>query len=139
MLKINENIAIEKKELKFRSLKSSGPGGQNINKNSTAISLHFDVLNSRSLSNEIKYKLLHKPNKYVTKSGKIIIKVKTYKSQIKNKSEAILRLITYMKNSMGIKKKRIKTLPKISSIKKRLNDKRKNSIKKELRKKPGYE
>ena len=139
MLKINENIAIEKKELKYRSLKSSGPGGQNINKNSTAISLHFDVLNSRSLSNEIKYKLLHKPNKYVTKSGKIIIKVKTYKSQIKNKSEAILRLITYMKNSMGIKKKRIKTLPKISSIKKRLNDKRKNSIKKELRKKPGYE
>ena len=101
MLKINENIAIKSKELKYRSIKSSGPGGQNINKNSTAISLHFDISNSSSLSNEIKYKLLNRPNKYLTKTGKVIIKVNTYKSQNKNKSEAILRLITYFKDSIA--------------------------------------
>tara|TARA_Y100000768_G_C23484400_1_gene454064 strand:- start:5 stop:424 length:420 start_codon:yes stop_codon:yes gene_type:complete len=139
MLKINENIVITSKELKFRPLKSSGPGGQNINKNSTAISLIFDISKSRFLNNDIKHKLLNKPNKYLTKSGKIIIKVNTYKSQKRNKSEAILRLITYFKNVMDKQKKRIKTSPKISAIEKRLDDKRQNSFKKKLRKKPNYE
>ena len=139
MLKINENIAIKSKEIKYRSIKSSWPGGQNINKNSTAISLHFDISNSSSLSNEIKYKLLNRPNKYLTKSGKVIIKVNTYKSQNKNKSEAISRLIRYFDNAIEHKKKRIKTSPKISSIEKRLNDKRKKSLKKKSRQKPKYE
>ena len=139
MLKINKNILIRSKELKYKSMKSSGSGGQNINKNSTAISLHFDISNSSSLSNEIKYKLLNKPNKYLTKSGKVIIKVNTYKSQNKNKSEAISRLIRYFDNAMVHKKKRIKTSPRISSIEKRLNDKRKKSLKKKSRRKPKYE
>ena len=138
-LKINENIAIRSKEIKYKSIKSSGPGGQNINKKSTAISLHFDISNSKSLSNEIKAKLLKRPNKYLTKSGNIIIKVNTYKSQNKNKSEAIFRLNTYFKNAMKEKKSRIKTSPKKSSNEKRLNDKRKKSFKKKLRKKPKYE
>ena len=81
MLKINENILIKSKELKFRSIKSSGPGGQNINKNSSAISVIFDIYNSKSLPDDIKHKLLNRPNKYLTKSGKIMIKVNTYKSQ----------------------------------------------------------
>ena len=102
-------------------------------------SRHFDISNSRSLSDEIKYKLLNRPNKYLTKSGKVIIKVNTYKSQNKNKSEAISRLIRYFDNAMVHKKKRIKTSPKISSIEKRLNDKRKKSLKKKSRQKPKYE
>ena len=139
MLKINEKILIRRKELKYKSIKSSGRGGQNINKNSTAISLQFDITNSKSLPRNIKDKLLNKPNKYLTKSGKIIIKVNTYKSQNKNKSEAIARLITYFKNALSHKKNRIKTSPKKSSIEKRLDDKRKNSFKKRLRKKPNFE
>ena len=139
MLNVNKNVVIKSKELKYKSIKSSGPGGQNINKNSTAISLQFDILNSRSLSDQIKEKLLRKPNKYLTKTGKVIIKVNTYKSQNKNKSEAILRLITYFKDSIAHKKKRIGTLPKKSSAEKRLKDKRENSLKKKLRAKPNYE
>tara|TARA_Y100000996_G_C22269499_1_gene539395 strand:+ start:82 stop:501 length:420 start_codon:yes stop_codon:yes gene_type:complete len=139
MYRINEKIQIRNKEIRFRSIKSSGPGGQNINKNSTAISLHFDISNSMSISDETKDILLRQKNKYLTKSGKIIIKVKTYKSQNKNKSEAILRLISYLKNAMTDKKKRIVTSPKRSSIEKRLNNKRKNGLKKRLRKKPYYE
>ena len=139
MLKINEKILIRRKELKYKTIKSSGSGGQNINKNSTAISLQFDISNSRSLSHDIKDKLLNRPNKYLTKSGKIIIKVNTYKSQNKNKSEAIARLITYFNNVLANKKNRIETSPKKSSIEKRLNDKRKNSFKKRLRKKPNFE
>ena len=139
MLKINEKILIRRKELKYKSIKSSGSGGQNINKNSTAISLQFDISNSRSLSHDIKDKLLNRPNKYLTKSGKIIIKVNTYKSQNKNKSEGIARLTAYFINVLAHKKNRIKTSPKKSSIEKRLDDKRKNSFKKRLRKKPNFE
>ncbi len=100
--KINKNIVLKNKELKYKSIKSSGPGGQNINKNSTAISLYFDILNSKSLNHEIKQKLLNKKHKYLTKSGKIIIKVNTYKSQKKNKSEALLRLKAYFENSLAL-------------------------------------
>ena len=139
MLKINENIIIKRKEIKYRAIKSSGPGGQNINKNSTAVCLYFDISKSRSLSDQVKAKLINTPNKYLTNSGKIIIKVNTYKSQNKNKSEAILRLIKYFKNALKQKKKRIKTLPKKSSIEKRLNKKRKNSLKKRLRNKTKFE
>ena len=138
MIKINENILIRRKELKHKSIKSSGPGGQNINKNSSAISLHFDIFNSKSLPFDVKEKLLNRPNKYLTKSGIIIIKVNSYKSQKKNKSEAVSRLITYFNIALAQKKIRIKTSPKKSSIEKRLNNKRKNSLKKRLREKPKY-
>ena len=83
MLKISKDITIRRKELKYKTIKSSGPGGQNINKNSSAITLHFDITNSISLSNEIKKKLLSKPHNYLTKSGKIIIKSNSFKSQKK--------------------------------------------------------
>ena len=138
MLIINEYISIKCKELKFTSIKSSGPGGQNINKNSTAIYLDFDIGSSMSLSNEMKENLLSKPHNYLTKSGKIKIKVNTFKSQKKNKSEAISRLIKYFKNATVNKTLRIKTVPKKISIEKRLENKRKNSFKKKLRKKPNY-
>ena len=134
MIRINKNIRIRDNEIKFRSIKSSGPGGQNINKKSTAITLDFDISNSISLSDDIKHVLMLRKNIYLTKSGKIIIKVNTYKSQNKNKSEAILRLITYFNNVMTNKKKRILTSPKRSSIEKRLHNKRKNGLKKRLRK-----
>jgi Protein chain release factor B len=75
----------------------------------------------------------------LTKSGKIIIKVNKHKSQKRNKSEAVIRLIDYFNKSIETPKKRYKTKPKLSSIKKRLTDKRRNSIKKNLRKKPKLE
>ena len=139
VFKIDETIAIRTKEIKFKSIKSTGPGGQNINKKSTAIYLSFDIINSKSISDDIKRKLLNRSDKYLTKNGKVVIRVDTYKSQNKNKSEAISRLIAYFKKSTRIRKRRIKTSPKKISIKKRLDDKRKNSLKKKLRKKPSIE
>ena len=139
MLEINSNSIIRCNEIKFKPIKSSGPGGQNINKNSSAILLYFDIINSKYLTTVIKSRLINRPNKYITKYGKIIIKVNTYKSQKKNKSEAISRLIKLFKSTIARKKMRIKTSPKKSSIEKRLMDKRRNSLKKKLRKKISYE
>ena len=139
MIKITNNLSISNKEIKFKMTKSSGPGGQNINKNSTAVTLEFDILNSISLPKKIKQILFDTSHSYLTKTGKIIIKANNYKSQHRNKTEAVSRFIIFFKNVLMTKKKRIDTKPTKSSIEKRLNKKRKNSIKKSLRKKPKYE
>jgi len=139
MIKINDNLSISSKEINFKMTKSSGPGGQNINKNSTAVTLEFDILNSISLPNKIKQILFNTSHSYLTKTGRIIIKANNYKSQQRNKTEAVSRFITYFNNVLMTKKKRIDTKPTKSSIEKRLNEKRKKSLKKSLRKKPKYE
>ena len=139
MIKINDNLSISSKEINFKMTKSSGPGGQNINKNSTAVTLEFDILNSISLPKKIKQILIDTSHSYLTKTGKIIIKANNYKSQQRNKTEAVSRFITYFNNVLMTKKKRIDTKPTKSSIEKRLNEKRKKSLKKSLRKKPKYE
>ena len=126
MIKINDNLSISSKELNFRMTKSSGPGGQNINKNSTAVTLEFDILSSISLPEKIKQILLNTSHSYLTKAGKIIINANTYKSQHRNKTEAVSRFITYFNNVLVTKKKRINTKPTKSSIEKRLNEKRIN-------------
>ena len=133
MLIINKKLTIDIKEIKFRMIKSSGPGGQNINKNATAIKLEFDVKNSISLSKKIKYILLNTPNKYLTKRGKIIINANKHKSQKRNKSETIEKLIKYFNQILKPKKKRIPTKPTKSSIERRLKEKKRNSYKKSLR------
>ena len=139
MIKINDNLSISSKEINFKMTKSSGPGGQNINKNSTAVTLEFDILNSISLPNKIKQIHFNTSHSYLTKTGRIIIKSNNYKSQQRNKTEAVSRFITYFNNVLMTKKKRIETKPTKSSIEKRLNEKRKKSLKKSLRKKPKYE
>ena len=139
MIKINDNLSISSKEINFKMTKSSGPGGQNINKNSTAVILEFDILNSISLPKKIKQILFNTSHSYLTKTGRIIIKANNYKSQERNKTEAVSRFIKYFNNVLIIKKKRIDTKPTKSSIKKRLIEKRKKSLKKSLRKKPKYE
>ena len=133
MLIINKKLTIDIKEIKFRMIKSSGPGGQNINKNATAITLEFDAQNSKSLSKKIKYIILNTPNKYLTKRGKIIINANKHKSQKRNKSETIEKLIKYFNQILKPKKKRIPTKPTKSSIERRLKDKKRNSYKKSLR------
>lgn len=86
-------------------LKSSGPGGQNVNKNSTAIELEFDVLKSNLFTKKIKSKIISSSNKYLTNKGKIIIRANKYKSQKRNKSEAIDRLVNYLNYFLINKKK----------------------------------
>ena len=133
MLIINKKLTIDINEIKFRMIKSSGPGGQNINKNATAITLEFDAQNSKSLSKKIKYIILNTPNKYLTKTGKIIISSNKHKSQKRNKSETIEKLIRYFNHILKPKKQRIPTKPTKSSVERRLKEKKMNSYKKSLR------
>tara|TARA_B100000446_G_C10418771_1_gene293811 strand:- start:210 stop:635 length:426 start_codon:yes stop_codon:yes gene_type:complete len=139
MIKINNILSINDKEVNYRMIKSSGPGGQNINKNSTAVILEIDIHSSKSIPINVKKLLLNSPHSFLTKTGKIIIKANNHRSQNRNKNDAISRLVNYFNNVLHTKKRRIETKPTKSSVERRLNKKRNNSIKKSLRKNPKYD
>ena len=95
MIKINNTLSINDKEVNYRMIKSSGPGGQNINKNSTAVILEIDIHSSKSIPINVKKLLLNSPHSFLTKTGKIIIKANNHRSQNRNKNDAISRLVNY--------------------------------------------
>jgi ribosome-associated protein len=135
MIKIRNKILISEEELKFAFIRSSGPGGQNVNKVSSAVQLKFDVLNSESLSEKIKSKLMSIAGRRITKDGVLIIEAKRYRTQDKNKKDAIERLITLIRKSSEIVKPRRKTKPTKASLEKRISGKKKKSQLKKQREK----
>ena len=134
-IKVNNHISIDEKELKISFIKSSGPGGQNINKVSTAVQIKFDVINSTNLTDEVKNSIIRNAGKKVTKDGVLIIEARRFRTQEKNKNDAIERLVSLIKKSTILRKKRKLTKPSRSSNELRLEKKKKRSSTKSLRKK----
>lgn len=134
-IKINNHISIDEKELKISFIKSSGPGGQNINKVSTAVQIKLDVINSTNLTDEVKNSIIRKAGKKITKDGVLIIEARRFRTQEKNKNDAIERLVSLIKKSTILRKKRKLTKPSKSSIESRLEKKKKRASTKFLRKK----
>jgi len=126
------------KELSFRSSRSSGSGGQNVNKVSTKVELSFDVVNSALLSEQEKIRVLAKLKNRIGKDGVLKITSQAERSQYMNKQKAIEKFKYLLQNSLKIEKKRIKTkLPPVIK-EERLNLKKKTSLKKSLRKKDNF-
>ncbi|MBI1933793.1 MAG: aminoacyl-tRNA hydrolase [Ignavibacteriales bacterium] len=135
MLKITQNIEINENDLMFSFIRSSGPGGQNVNKVSTAVQLKFDLNSSDDLPEDVKLKLIKIGGKKISSKGILIIEAKRFRTQEKNKSDAIERLIKLIKSAAVQEKKRIKTKPSKAMEQKRIESKKYNSQKKEKRKK----
>ena len=134
MIRINKNIAIKESELTFNFIRSSGPGGQNVNKVATAVQLRFDITSSKSLTEDVKTRLKSIAGRKVTKDGILIIEANRYRTQEKNRQDAIARLIVLIDKSSQRIKRRIKTNPSHASNQKRIEVKKRLSEKKKMRK-----
>lgn len=126
------------KELQFKAIRSSGAGGQHVNKVSTKIELIFDVYNSRSLDDTEKEKVYLKLKNRLTKDSILLLQCDESRSQFKNKELAIKRFLKLFENALKEPKKRKATKPTKSAIEKRLKGKKKAAEKKVNRNKPDW-
>ncbi|SIS39427.1 ribosome-associated protein [Zobellia uliginosa] len=123
-------------ELNFKAVRSSGAGGQHVNKVSTKIDLSFSLKDSNGLTATEKERIYRKIGHRLTKDGVLQMQCDETRSQHRNKELAIARFLTLMEDALKVKKKRRKTKPSRSSIEKRLKQKKKNAQKKTNRGKP---
>lgn len=134
MIRINKNIEVKESELTFNFIRSSGPGGQNVNKVSTAVQLRFSISASQSLTEDVKTRLKSIAGRKVTKDGILIIEAKRFRTQEKNRQDALIRFIDLIEKASKRKKRRIKTNPTGASNLRRIESKKKLGEKKKMRK-----
>jgi len=124
MIHITDQVSISEAEIKEEFIKSSGPGGQNINKVATAVQLRFNVVKSPSIPDDVKTRLLKILGNKITDEGVLIIDSRRFRSQLRNREEALDRLIDLIKEAAQKPKYRIKTKLPRAEKEKRLKDKK---------------
>ena len=134
---MNKEILLS--ELQFKASKSSGPGGQHVNKVASKIELYFDLDNSEGLSDEEKNLIRIKLNNKISKTGILILYSQDSRSQHKNKETVIKSFFKLLTNSLIRPKKRRATKPTRSSVLKKAKNKQSHSLKKQLRRKPNVD
>jgi len=123
-------------ELHFSASRSSGPGGQNVNKVNTKVELRFSIPGSTLLSDEEKELILEKLKKKVNSEGELILVSQSERSQLKNKVKVVEKFYILLSSALTPRKKRKPTKPSLASKEERLETKRKQTEKKERRKNP---
>jgi ribosome-associated protein len=139
MLYVTSRIQIEEQELRESFIRSSGPGGQNVNKVATAVQLRFDAGKSPALSEEIRTRLKRLAGRRMTAEGVIVIEARRYREQEKNRADARERLAGLIRRAIEKPKARRKTRPTRSSVQRRVEGKKKRGSVKQMRSKPGID
>jgi len=136
---ISDSISLNSDEINFSFIRAAGPGGQNVNKVSSAVQLRFNAAGSASLSNETKQRLLDLAGQRATRDGLVVIEAKRFRTQARNREDAIERLASLISQALHIDKPRRKSRPTKNSVQRRLTSKKKRGSTKEMRRSPRQE
>lgn len=136
MIRIAPSIAIDEREIQEVFIRASGPGGQNVNKVSTAVQLRFDVRRSASLPEDVRERLMRLGGRRVTEEGVLVIDARRFRSQERNRQDARDRLADLVRRAMISPKTRRKTRPTRAAKEKRLEGKQRRAKIKQVRRPP---
>lgn len=140
MIQVTNTIALDEAELQESFIRASGPGGQNVNKVESAVQLRFDVRNSPSLPEDVKARLERIAGKRLTNEGVLVITAQRFRTQERNREDAVARLVELVRQATERPKPRRPTRPTLASKKRRLEAKgRRSDIKKGRTAKPGFD
>ncbi len=137
MISVTPLIAINEEEITLDFIRASGPGGQNVNKVATAVQLRFDVKHSPSLPDDVRTRLVSLAGRRITDDGILVIEAKRFRTQDRNRQDALHRLMALMRKAAERPKPRIKTKPSTASKKRKLEAKRHRSRIKQMRRPVG--
>ena len=137
MIVIAPGIELDERELEFRFVRASGPGGQNVNKVSSAVQLFFDAAHSPALTEAVRRRLLTLAGRRATPDGRIVIAAQSHRSQTMNRADAMERLSELIRRALIAPKRRIATRPSRRAKAKRMDTKRLQGEKKRTRRKGG--
>lgn len=133
MIRVNAQIELDEREIHEDFVRASGPGGQNVNKVSTAVQLRFDVAGSPSLPDPVRERLAKLAGRRLTQDGILIIEAERYRSQRLNRDDALEKLIALIQQACEVDKPRRPTRPTLASKKRRLDSKQRRGETKKLR------
>jgi ribosome-associated protein len=136
MLYVTRSIQISEEDLQESFIRSSGPGGQNVNKVATAVQLRFDAGKSSVLDEEVKVRLKRLAGRRMTADGVIVIEAKRYREQEKNRADARERLVALIRRATEKPRARRQTRPTRASVQRRVEGKKKRGNVKQMRNKP---
>lgn len=138
MIKITPTISIDEKEIREVFVRSSGPGGQNVNKVATAVQLRFDAGRSPSLPHDVRERLIRLAGRRITEGGVLIIEARRFRRQEQNREDAMDRLVDLIRRAARRPKPRRKTRPTLESKRRRLEGKRRRAQIKRTRRSVRY-
>jgi len=127
MIHVTRSIKINESEIEEEFFRSSGPGGQNVNKVATAVRLRFDVANSRSLPEDVRKRLIPLAGNRITSSGVLVIEARRLRTQERNRDDALARLVELVRKAAEKPRVRRPTRPTLTSRKLHLEAKRHRS------------
>ena len=140
MIRVTDSISIDEGEIEESFVRSSGPGGQNVNKLSTAVQLRFDVRRSPSLPNDVAIRLMRLAGKRMTKEGVLVLIAQNHRTQERNRAEAMERLVDLVQQAAVKPIPRRATKPTKASKERRIEGKKRRSGIKSLRQsKPNWD